>query len=812
LFIPNWKKLSDKDLHATYVELVECLSPHPPDCWSIKEIENFTNDFISSLLSSAEKCVPRRIFRQHQRPDWPYSLRDAHSKCKQRYRDWAAAGKPSDPAHNIKKAYKKSKREFRRMFRKYCRNQLDNFYSSLDVSGNDCYRLIRRFFGKKAQQVSRLLMNGQVYEGDEMLNAWVKHFSALASPTVMTEVSGHTLDVENRVNALYNFAQAATEDVTVSPEQVAEIISSLPRGKAVGPDLLSYEHLSFGPLAAISKKLASLFNAILSLTYIPNVFCLSYVIPIPKSGSSIDLSSPSNYRGISLSSSLSKVFEKVLLISLTEILSPRIHSLQGGFRQGFSPSHTSLLVSEGIYSCREVHRKAYLALLDAKKAFDTVWHTGLFLKLFEYGVTGKLWLILYHWYTGLRAAVSWNGAISEEYKISQGVRQGAICSPLLYAVYINDLLIALESEGLGLYIEDVYVGCPTYADDMALLSSDPWQLQLMLDKAHSYASLWHYSFGAAKSMILVFGESATSRKILRQSRSWNIGGEIIQEVDTAKHLGILFSVTSSTLNHTLKSVTSARGAFYALTPYGARSGCLHPKTSMRLYYSYVRPILLYGFDLITPTNSELVILERAQLTILRIILGVPTRTSTIAIHAILGTLSIKYLIYYRQLLLLHSILSLPPSSTQRRLLLSRLHTANKRSFITNVQEILTELDLPDVVLLSQQLPSKRSWKCLIKTLLFGNLADDFETQQACSVSLKRAAHLSNNIILGKMAPFLLFSKGDVSLSRLLNFRIRLLLGCSCLNVDTAAFHVRPGRSRAPLCSLCKEQPEDIEHF
>jgi hypothetical protein len=169
---------------------------------------------------------------------------------------------------------------------------------------------------------------------------------------------------------------------------------------------------------------------------------------------------------------------------------------------------------------------------------------------------------------------------------------------------------------------------------------------------------------------------------------------------------------------------------------------------MRLYYSYVRPILLYGFDLITPTNSELVILERAQLTILRIILGVPTRTSTIAIHAILGTLSIKYLIYYKQLLLLHSILSLPASSTQRRLLMSRLQTGNKRSFIANVQKILKELDLPDVVLLSQQLPSKQSWKCLIRTLLFCQLTDDFETQQACSASLKHAAHLSNNIILG----------------------------------------------------------------
>jgi hypothetical protein len=262
--------------------------------------------------------------------------------------------------------------------------------------------------------------------------------------------------VANWINELIHTAATADSEITVSSDQVHQVIASLPRGKAVGPDKLSYEHLSFGPAELISSTLSTLFNGILSSSYAPKSFCLSYIIPIPKSGKALDFSNPTNYRGISLSSSLSKVFEKVLMITLNEILSPRIHSLQGGFRVGYSTSHTSFLVTEGLLHCKDNHRKAYLALLDARKAFDTVWHDALFVKLSEYGVTGKLWLVLYNWYSKLRATVTWNGSVSSEFEIKQGVRQGAICSPIFYAVYINDLLISLEEQQLGLYVDRVY--------------------------------------------------------------------------------------------------------------------------------------------------------------------------------------------------------------------------------------------------------------------------------------------------------------------------------------------------------------------
>ena len=63
-----------------------------------------------------------------------------------------------------------------------------------------------------------------------------------------------------------------------------------------------------------------------------------------------------------------------------------LHRLQGGFRKGLGPSHTSFILKEVILSSRARGKKCYVAFLDARKAFDTVWHHGLFVKLSELGL------------------------------------------------------------------------------------------------------------------------------------------------------------------------------------------------------------------------------------------------------------------------------------------------------------------------------------------------------------------------------------------------------------------------------------------
>ena len=80
--------------------------------------------------------------------------------------------------------------------------------------------------------------------------------------------------------------------------------------------------------------------------------------------------------------------------------------------------------------------------------------------------------------------------------VRQGVRQGAVLSPLLYAVYTSNSIFELESCGYGISIGPLVVGTPTYADDMAIIANTPWKLQALLKIISEYAFKWRYSFNS----------------------------------------------------------------------------------------------------------------------------------------------------------------------------------------------------------------------------------------------------------------------------------------------------------------------------
>jgi hypothetical protein len=214
----------------------------------------------------------------------------------------------------------------------------------------------------------------------------------------------------------------------VTPEETSNIIHSLPRNKAAGPDRLTNEHLSFAD-DTLASILSTIFNVILATGHIPPIFQQGHIIPIPK-GHNIDLSNPSNFRGITLLSSIAK---KLLLHRLSP-LTTRLHPLQGGFIPGRSPMHTAFLLQETIMAIQERKKKAFVAFLDVKKAFDTVWHEGLLYKLSLFGFPRYIWIILHNWYRGPTSAVLWKSSTSRSFKISQGVRQGAVLSPFLYSI------------------------------------------------------------------------------------------------------------------------------------------------------------------------------------------------------------------------------------------------------------------------------------------------------------------------------------------------------------------------------------------
>ena len=446
-----------------------------------------------------------------------------------------------------------------------------------------------------------------------------------------------------------------------------------------------------------------------------------------------------------------------------------------------------------------------MAFLDVKKAFDTVWHDGLLLKLSSFGFPRYIWTIVHNLYRRSTSSVLWNSTISRSFKLRQGVRQGAILSPLLYSIFVDDLLHQLSCSNLGTSINGCYCGSPMFADDLALIADSPEELQSMINIVHNYSTAWRYHLNAHKSAILVIGESPASRACLHPSRQWLIGNDTIPEKDSYHHLGILRSVTSSSLPRISEHCSSCRSAFFSLNIIGPRAGCLHPLTSLRLYKAFCIPILLYGCELWSPTQTELILLERTHRKILRTTSGMPIRCKSIALQQSLGTINIQNMIRQRQLTFIQTFARLPQNSLPRQILDSRISSASsQRSVISTWRSLSESLHLPSIQTILNGHLSKAQWKNQVKrtihSAVFPSFADDCD-------HIPLANYLPSR--MGKPYPHWSVTIGFPSLTKKNISRLKLLLNCSGLEADVCRF--RSLTSTSNVYKLCKSGPEDAKH-
>ena len=138
------------------------------------------------------------------------------------------------------------------------------------------------------------------------------------------------------------------------------------------------------------------------------------------------------YRGITLSPTIAKLFEYLLMELYGDQLSS--DALQFGFKKHSGCCHALFTFKETTKYFIKKGSKVYCAFVDASKAFDKVLHNGLFVKLMKKNVSPRFVHILKNWYSKLYASVMWNGVIGPVFPIYCGVRQGGILSPFIIII------------------------------------------------------------------------------------------------------------------------------------------------------------------------------------------------------------------------------------------------------------------------------------------------------------------------------------------------------------------------------------------
>ena len=157
--------------------------------------------------------------------------------------------------------------------------------------------------------------------------------------------------------------------------------------------------------------------------------------------------------------------------------------------------------------CTRVTNPVFACFLDASKAFDLVRHDILFDLLVSRGLPLPVVRLLSSWYSTQNLSVRWRNALSagsSPFTVSNGVRQGGVLSPVLFSIYLDELLLKLESTGVGCFWNSHYAGALAYADDIVLLAPSASALRTLLATCESYGTCLGLHFNPLKTQLINF--------------------------------------------------------------------------------------------------------------------------------------------------------------------------------------------------------------------------------------------------------------------------------------------------------------------
>ena len=200
-------------------------------------------------------------------------------------------------------------------------------------------------------------------------------------------------------------------DRVTNDEEIIKASKRLKNGKSIGNDAICNEMIKCLVHTKFIDVIRMLFNAILTRTYFPSSWKVNYIIPIFKSDDSFD---PNNYRRISVSSCLGKLFTLVTNERLIKCLDIEntLSSFQIGFRRGYRTSDHVFVLNTIINSYFSKGKEAYACFVDFSKAYDSVWGKGLLYKLILNGLSFQFISLIDSMYSELKAAVKLSNRIT----------------------------------------------------------------------------------------------------------------------------------------------------------------------------------------------------------------------------------------------------------------------------------------------------------------------------------------------------------------------------------------------------------------
>ena len=386
------------------------------------------------------------------------------------------------------------------------------------------------------------------------------------------------------------------QDGPFEPWEYKKVVDGLKYGKCAAEDILCAEILKN---CDFQEEMLFFCNEIHLNGRKPDQLSTLNLIPIPKKG---NLTMECNYRGIAISSVVSKVYNKMLYNRIKPHIDKILRTNQNGARPKRSTAGLILAIRKLLEEINEKNLSAVLTFLDFSKAYDSICRKTMFLILKTYGIPSKLVKSIEIMYKNTKAKVVTDEGITDEFEIFSGILQGDTLAPLLFITCVDfcmrNALFGKESE-LGLTLErsksrrypKEVVTDLDFVDDITLLSDSLQAAQTLLHSVETWCGEVGLHVNDTKTEYMAL--NCDQGTIIS-----TLSGKHLNKTDDFKYLG-------SYINSSEKDVSTRIALAWAASRKleNLWISDLAKEQKLKIFVACVESVLLYGCECWTLTRK-----------------------------------------------------------------------------------------------------------------------------------------------------------------------------------------------------------------
>ncbi len=605
----KWNITKDTDWEEFQKELNERLKNvneediTNPDSPSIDLIYD---KIIETLVETGEQTIGKRNGNTFFTNKLPRKVRKWKKRKSNAVKQWKLANK-NDNKSTAKKKWKEMKKVVKKAKNVTKKADMKRIRNWIKKNKNDSKAIWNKIRGPQEEKtIEMMTMNNEITTNPNEIRRYIQKY---------WEDKNEGLEEETQIH--YHPPNQKLDEImleTISKDEYYKNKMKLHNWKSCGWDDIPNEFLKYGG-EKLDGIFRLLFQTITKDEYIPKGWKEDKVTMIFKKG---DKNKCENYRAIAISSNVYKLFSRIYHERIAKYIEDNniISEAQNAFRKDRS-TYDNLFILQAIWDkTKTEHDNLCIAYIDIEKAYDEVSLKKLWDIMEEKKLGGKLLRMLKEVYRDQKRKIRTIGGWTDWVKTKKGLRQGSVFSPILFALYIDDIIRDINEMSLGIQIGDQNIVTLAFADDIIITTHTQEQMDLIIQKIEQKLTIVKQKINYDKSIIQKIRSIGRRTKKTKNMMQHEPQTRRLKEDEQVKYLGIQIDKRQA-LERRKKHILDVKNRLIGLLKWKTKVIEDRLWAVDEMWKQQTRATFLYGMEVIPTNTSFEQELEKAQTKIAR---------------------------------------------------------------------------------------------------------------------------------------------------------------------------------------------------